>query len=271
MKNFLKVAAFSLLIIFSFAGFANFGVPRIEPALPPTEEKFDLDSLTMDQFLAIGEKIYQGKGTCTLCHNALGGRAPLLEKAAAISPARLKDPRYKGEATDIESYLLESMIEPSAFVVAGFGKKGTNDAVSPMPDVSTGSIGLNAVEIAAVTAYLQDLGGVEVTVEIPEAASDSAAEDEEGEPRKVYATVEDILSEVGCGACHKVGEDEGEQGPDLTKIGALRKAAHIRKSILNPNAEITKGFEKDLMPQDYGVQLYASELEMLVNYLAALK
>jgi len=270
MKNFLKVAAFSLIIIFLFAGFANFGVPRIEPAPPPTEEKVDLSSLTMDQFLALGEKIYKGKGTCTLCHNALGGRAPLLEKSAAVAEKRLKDPRYKGEATDIEGYLFESLVKPSAFVVAGFGKKGTNDEVSPMPDASTGSIGLNEVELAAVTAYLQDLGGVEVTVEIPEDAGDSA-DDEEEEQRKPYETVEDILSEVGCGACHKVGEEEGEQGPDLTKIGALRDAAHIRKSILDPNAELTKGFEKDLMPKDYGTQLYASELEMLVDYLAKLK
>ena len=271
MKNFLKVAAFSLLVIFSFAGFANLGIPKIEPAPPPTEEKIDLGSMTIEQFVGIGEKIYKGKGTCTLCHNALGGRAPLLEKAATVTAARLKDPRYKGEATDIESYLVESMIKPSAFVVAGFGKKGTNDAVSPMPDVSTGSIGMNEVEIAAVTAYLQELGGVEVTVKVPEDASDSAAEDDEEEQRKPFETVEDILDEVGCGACHKVGEDEGEQGPDLTKIGALRTEAHIRASILDPNAEITKGFKKDLMPKDYGTQLYASELEMLVDYLTKLK
>tara|TARA_B100000315_G_scaffold236535_1_gene252399 strand:- start:588 stop:1400 length:813 start_codon:yes stop_codon:yes gene_type:complete len=270
MRNFLKVAFFSLLVIGLFAGFANFGIPRIEPAPPPTEEKIDLGSLTMDQFLVLGEKIYKGKGTCTLCHNALGGRAPLLEKAAAVTAARLKDARYKGDATDIESYLVESMIKPSAFVVAGFGKKGTQDAVSPMPDVSAGSIGLNEVEIAAVTAYLQDMGGVEVTVEIPEDAGDSAAEDEE-QQRKPYESAEDIISEIGCGACHKVGEDEGEQGPDLTKIGAIRSAAHIRKSILDPNAELSKGFEKDLMPNDYGTQLYASELEMLVEYLAKLK
>ncbi|MBT7956929.1 MAG: hypothetical protein HN731_17160, partial [Rhodospirillaceae bacterium] len=183
MRNFLKVAFFSLLVIGLFAGFANLGIPRIEPAPPPTEEIVDLSSLTMDQFLALGERLYKGKGTCTLCHNALGGRAPLLEKAAAVTAARLKDPRYKGEATDIESYLVESMIKPSAFVVAGFGKKGTQDAVSPMPDVSTGSVGLNEVELAAVTAYLQQLGGVEATVKIPEDAGDSA-DDEEEEQRK---------------------------------------------------------------------------------------
>ncbi len=270
MKNFIKVCFFSLLVIGLFAGFANFGVPRIEPAPPPTEEKVDLGSLTMDQFIALGERVYKGKGTCTLCHNNLG-RAPLLEKAAGVSEARMKDPKYKGEADSIESYLLESMVKPSAYVVAGFGKKGTNDTVSPMPDVSAGSIGMNDVEIAAVLAYLQDLGGVEVTVEIPSDAGEAAEDDEEEEQRKPYETVEDIISEVGCGACHKIGEDEGENGPDLTDIGAERDAAHIRKSILDPNAEISDGFEPDLMPQDYGTQLYAQELEMLVDYLAKSK
>ena len=32
-----------------------------------------------------------------------------------------------------------------------------------------------------------------------------------------------------------------------------------------------KGFEKDQMPPDYGAQMYAVELEMMVDYLAGLK
>ena len=76
---------------------------------------------------------------------------------------------------------------------------------------------------------------------------------------------------MGCSACHKIGEEEGENGPDLTDIGAERSAAEIRKSILDPNAEISDGFEADIMPQDYGVQLYAQELEILVEYLAKSK
>ena len=271
MKNFLKVAFFSLLVIGFFAGYSNYGVPRIEPAPPPVEEKLDLSSMTMTQFIALGEKIYKGKGTCPLCHNAVGGRAPLLEKSATVAPARLKDPRYKGEAADAESYLRESMIEPSAFVVAGFGKKGSGDAVSPMPDVSAGSIRMNDAEIAAVIAYLQDLGGTEVTVEIPKDAGQAAAAEEDGEGRKPFATVAEILEEMSCGACHKVAGEEGDQGPDLRRLGGLRDKAHIRRSILAPDAEITEGFEPDLMPGDYGEQLYAKELEMLVDYLAGLK
>ncbi len=269
MRQFLMVVAFTLLTVGFFSGYSNFGIPQIEPAPPPVEEKLDLGAMTMDQFVALGERIYSGKGTCTLCHNELG-RAPMLNSAAQVVPERLADPRYKGEATGVEDYLVESLIEPSAFVVAGFGKKGTNDTESPMPNVTAGSIGLNDAEIKAVVAYLQDLSGVDVTVEIPTDAPTEAAEDE-GEGREPLGSAEEVLVEFACGACHKVADEEGDVGPDLTSIGAKRDAVHIRRSILDPNAEVVDGFEPDQMPVDYGEQMFAVELEMLIDYLAGLK
>jgi len=59
------------------------------------------------------------------------GRAPMLDSTAAIAGERMADPRYKGEATDSGGYIYESMVKPSAFVVAGFGKAGTNDEEGP--------------------------------------------------------------------------------------------------------------------------------------------
>lgn len=269
MKNFLKVVAFSAFTVVSFALYANFGIPQIKPAPPPVEEKLDLSAMTMDSFIALGDKFFNGKGTCTLCHNELG-RAPMLNKVAAISEARMKDPRYKGEAKNSEEYILESMLNPSAFVVAGFGKAGTNDTVSPMPDVSSGSIGLSDVEIGAVIAYLQDAAGTDVTVELPTEAS--AEEEDEEEERVVAKTPEEVIENYGCGMCHKIGKfQEGDIGPDLNKIGARRNKDYLRRAILNPNADISKGFEADMMPPDLGDQMAASELEMLVNYMAGLK
>ncbi|HDO52394.1 MAG TPA: cytochrome C, partial [Rhizobiales bacterium] len=101
MRQFLSVIVFSLLTIGFFAGYSNFGIPQIEPAPPPKEEKLDLGSMTMDQFIAVGGKLFSGKGTCTLCNNNLG-RAPLLDTIGEVAQQRLKDPRYKGEATNIE-------------------------------------------------------------------------------------------------------------------------------------------------------------------------
>ncbi len=86
MKNLLKFIVLSLITIGFFWGFANYGVPRIEPAAPPSTEKLDLGSMTMEQFIAVGDKLYNGKGTCTLCHNSLG-RAPMLNNIGSVASA----------------------------------------------------------------------------------------------------------------------------------------------------------------------------------------
>lgn len=269
MKNFLQVVVFSLLTIGGFWGFANFLVPRIEPAPPPKTEKLDLGSMTMTQFIALGDKLYNGKGTCTLCHNDMG-RAPMLDRIGSMGPKRLADPRYKGEAKDIESYLYESMLKPSAFVAVGFGKAGTNDTESPMPDVSGGAIGFSEAETLAVIAYLQDIGGAEVTVSIPtDVPADSDKEDASA-PRTALTSPQDIFTHFTCNACHKLAGNGGELGPDLSKIGATRDAAYIRRAILDPNVEIAKGYAP-MMPPIYGDQMYAKELETLVSHLAGLK
>ncbi len=270
MKNLLKFIVLSLITIGFFWGFANYGVPRIEPAAPPSTEKLDLGSMTMEQFIAVGDKLYNGKGTCTLCHNSLG-RAPMLNKIGSVGPERLTDSRYKGEAKDIESYLYESMIKPSVFVVAGFGKAGSNDTESPMPVVTGGSIGFSEAEIIAVIAYLQETGGAEVTVTIPtDAAPAEEKEPEQNSTRAPIATAQEIITHFTCSACHKLDGAGGELGPDLSHIGSQRNAAYIRRAILDPNADIAEGFVP-MMPPIYGDQMYASELESLVNYLAELK
>ncbi len=271
MKTFLSVVVFSLLVIGLFSAYSSYGIPQIQPAPPPVEEKLDLGAMTMVQYVALGARIYEGKGTCALCHNPVGGRAPLIEETVALVEDRLADARYQGSAEDVESYLYESMAEPSAFVVAGFGKAGTGDTESPMPNVLSGSIALSEVETWAVVAYLQDLSGVEVTVALPTEAVEEESAGADGEPRPAFTRVEDALAEFACGACHKVGGEEGDLGPDLTRIGALRDRDHLRRSILDPGAEIAEGFEPEMMPDDYGEQLYAVELENRVDYLAGLK
>ena len=93
----------------------------------------------------------------------------MLDTIAAVAESRYGSPEYTGSATDAIGYMRESLTEPSVFVVAGYGTLIGKRVVSPMPDVSTGSISLDAVEIAAVIAYMQALSGLEVTVEIPRA------------------------------------------------------------------------------------------------------
>jgi cytochrome c553 len=119
---------------------------------------------------------------------------------------------------------------------------------------------------------LQEIGGAEVTVSIPaDVAADGDSDNKEGgAPRVPLTSPQEILAHLACNACHKVEGTGGELGPDLSHIGSQQDAAYIRRAILDPNAEIAEGFVP-MMPPNYGDQLYAGELETLVNYLAGLE
>ncbi|MDH5541658.1 MAG: cytochrome C [Nitrospinota bacterium] len=281
MVNILKIVAFMVAVMVAFSGYTTYGIPLIIPAPPPVEEKISGD-MTMDQFIALGEKIYNGKGTCTLCHNSLG-RAPLLEPVGSVATERMADPNYKGKSKTVEEYLRESFVDPSAYVVPGFGKKGTNDTVSPMPDVSKGAISLSNVEMDAVIGYLQSIAGVEVTVKLPTGEDTAAAggEDEGGGEIKLAANAKEAFSKFGCDACHMgpgIAEG-GDMGPDLSTMG---KSAGTRKkgmsaeqfiieSIIDPNAVIADGFDGEMMPDDFGDQMTVTELNMMVNAILGKK
>ena len=285
MKVLIKVVAFCTFVLFGFAGFSNW-IPQMQ-AMPPVDEEVSLEGMTMESYVAWGERIFNGKGTCTLCHKEIGGRAPVLEKASAAGPPvaaraadRIKDPRYKGKATNAEEYLRESEVDPSAFVVVGFGKPGTNDTVSPMPPTDKGAIGLNEVEMNAVIAYFQSVAGVDITVPLP--TGDVEVAEEEPEEAMAVKTMTEIAEKYECGVCHQVPgigmeEDSADIGPDL---GDLKKYAsgapggkslkeYIRESVMDPNAFIadTENFEPDTMPMDFKDRLRISELELVINYL----
>jgi nitric oxide reductase subunit C len=174
MNNFIKVALFSLFIIGVYTLYSVKIIPPITPEEPPKEEASGQPA-TVEELVALGEQVYNGKGACALCHSPVAGRAPLLENAAVIAEDRIKERGYKGKAASAEEYLFESLVDPSAYVVPGFGAAGTKDTVSPMPAVVESAIGLNRTEIEAVVAYLQQLAGVEVTIEVEGLKTEEAA------------------------------------------------------------------------------------------------
>ncbi|PYV19535.1 MAG: hypothetical protein DMG07_01690 [Acidobacteria bacterium] len=45
-----------------------------------------------------------------------------------------------------------------------------------------------------------------------------------------------------CGQCHRVGERGSRVGPNLTGVGRARSLAHLRESVVAPNADLTPGF-----------------------------
>ncbi|MBF0169713.1 MAG: c-type cytochrome [Nitrospinae bacterium] len=273
----IKIVLASLIIIMGFAGYTTWGIPLIVPEAPPVEEVLTGD-ITMEQYIAMGEKIYLGKGTCTLCHTAVGGRAPVLDTVAAAAAERIADAGYKGKATNAEEYIHESMVETSAYVVPGFGKPGTNDTVSPMPDVSKGAIGLSPVELNAVIAYLQSLGGVDVTVQLP--TGDAGAVPADGEaPAAVVlaATAPEAFEKFECATCHIASfyPEGGDMGPNLTDMakaaGARKKGLsgdeYLIESIRRPNAHVVEGFDEGMMPEDYPERMSLGEMYLIVDAL----
>lgn len=93
------------------------------------------------------------KAMCFACHTipgiqgAVGVVGPkLVEKTNA--PQRLKDPAYKGKATSVREYIMESIITPSAYVVKPFP-----DKIMPQDFGKK----LNAAAINKIIDYLSQL------------------------------------------------------------------------------------------------------------------
>lgn len=74
---------------------------------------------------------------------------------------------------------------------------------------------------------------------------------------------------TACGSCHKLSAagTTGGVGPDFDTALKGKSAAFIRQSILDPNAQITKGFDANIMPPTYGQLLSKPEVDALVKYL----
>jgi len=79
---------------------------------------------------------------------------------------------------------------------------------------------------------------------------------------------EELFTSNGCAGCHtlEAAGATAKVGPDLGKLGDVDEA-FIRESIVDPNAEVTKGFDSGIMPQDFNTKLSKEELDALVKYL----
>jgi cytochrome c oxidase subunit 2 len=77
-------------------------------------------------------------------------------------------------------------------------------------------------------------------------------------------------STTSCSACHTLKDAgaTGTIGPDLDKVLKGRTPAFIRTSIVNPNAYIQPGYQKDVMPPTFGKTLQPAQIDALVKYLS---
>jgi len=263
MNIVFRTVGFSVLLVLLFAS-VTYVLPQMEgPA--PEETEVDVGSLTMESFVALGEDLFQGKGTCTLCHNQLG-RAPdlLAFDVVQMAGSRLVDGRYAGTASSAEEYLRESLLTPSAYVVEGFGQKGSNDTVSPMPAVQEPPLQLSDLEVDAIVAYMQRKDGHQVTVELPQEGAPEQAPTQAA-AQTAAQSPEAALAKYTCTVCHAVLGSQAAIGPELRTVAARRSPDEIREAIVSPRAVITEGYPP-VMPEFPDMTL--RELEMIVGFLS---
>jgi putative heme-binding domain-containing protein len=215
----------------------------------------------------VGEAIFWGKGKCHTCHS-LGDqgsavRAPNLGASsefplpiATRAAERAKEFSDKtGKPITANDYLIQSHLDPSAYVVSGYKDE--------MPAVWKPPIALNLDEILSVDLYLQTQGGEanqEALMASPffadlKSKTATAAKATtvafkpylEGDPEIGRAMFFDLEGKAACAKCHTVGEEGGKVGPALTNVSGTRDLPYIIESILLPSAVIVSGFEPYLV------------------------
>ncbi len=256
------------------------------PTLPPGEEPslaaplagsapVEGDSLSEDELVALGETTFAAK--CAFCHGPEDGTGPAFTGMAARAAERVED-------MSAADYLLESIVEPDAHLVEGYG---------PMPPVA-GQLSEN--EIAGLVAYILDKSGDTMTTgseetpkptEEPEPTT-TPTDEPTSEPEPTTMPTEEPSSEpeaevdlalgetlfaANCAACH--GASVGA-GPALTGMSAraseevegMSAEDYLHESIVDPSAHMVEGFS-DIMPKVYGEQFSAEEIASIIGYILA--
>lgn len=107
-------------------------------------------------------------------------------------------------------------------------------------DTAMPSSRLTPPEVAQVAAFVSHLGRLP-----PERVRGNASRG-----ARLYA------EKGGCAACHAIQGQGGAFGPDLTDVGRRRGAAYLRTSLLDPEADVTKGFS-----------IYRNDVSITENFL----
>ncbi len=91
-----------------------------------------------------------------------------------------------------------------------------------------------------------------------------------GKPSSGDATAgKQVFADQGCGGCHtlKAAGSTGQIGPDLDTALVGKDEDFIRTSIVDPSADIAKGYQDGIMPTDFGDKIPADQLNDLIAFL----
>jgi mono/diheme cytochrome c family protein len=128
---------------------------------------------------------------------------------------------------------------------------------------------LLAVVALGLPLFLIACGGGETTTPTPEEVQGTVPQETvaEGDPAAGKAVFND--ASPACGTCHtfEAAGTDGTTGPNLDESLEGDDAATILEAIVNPDAEITEGFDAGIMPKTYGEDLSEKQLADLVAFL----
>lgn len=175
---------------------------------------------------------------CGVCHTlAQAGTTaqigPNLDDAFAAA-------RAAGEGGDTVEGVVKAQVE--------YPRPSNDDPAVSMPaDVVTGQ------DLDDVAAYVGLYAGV------PGAAP----------PKVPGGPGAQVFANNGCGGCHTLAaaKSGGVTGPNLDEVLPGQSSAMVHESIVDPNANIAKGYPPNVMPANFEQTLSSKELEDLVEYL----
>lgn len=176
---------------------------------------------------------------CGVCHTlAQAGTTaqigPNLDDAFAAA-------RAAGEGGDTVEGIVKAQVE--------FPRPSNGDPAVSMPaDIVTGQ------DLDDVAAYVGRYAGV------PGAAP----------PQVPGGPGAQVFANNGCGGCHTLSaaKSGGVTGPNLDEVLPGQTETMIQESIVDPNAQIAKGYPANVMPANFAQTISSKELEQLVQYLA---
>ncbi|HWP38255.1 MAG TPA: c-type cytochrome [Gemmatimonadales bacterium] len=258
----LAIVVVALSVIGFYTTIAHL-IPQLESEVPAAVSLGA--GASPEELVTAGEQIYNQ--VCTACHG-LGTRAPNLQADhAGQGPIGQRCAAQLGERC--KDYLHRSLVTPGDSVLAGFQ--------NIMPAMTTQ---LGNDQIWAVVAYLQSQGG-EVTVSASDldqtaggaGASGGGAPGPAPGPSAGTTDPRQLLAQNACLGCHAIDGAGPPIGPSFDGMGARLSAERIRRGILSPNADTAQGFAQfaGMMPQTFGSQLTAAQLEAIVQFLAGRK
>jgi mono/diheme cytochrome c family protein len=183
-----------------------------------------------------GRQLFTSK--CATCH--------ALKEAgstAQIGPdldAAFAQARAAGEDPDTIAGVVKAQVENPR-------PSNANPSVSMPADLVTGE------DLDDVATYVAAVAG-NPAVKAPKLPNDPGAP---------------VFAQNGCGGCHvlKAAGSSGTTGPDLDEVLPGMTAAEVKKSIVDPNAKISRGYPPDVMPQTFGQSISPKDLDALVSFL----